>query len=247
MSPSLFYSKRNCLNLGNELSSEIQEIVLIKQQSLLHNYKLDNILIIGPGKHKIEYVNTPDLVILLNPNLMALDLNVNQNYMIVLNSNKSKLFKTRIIEIANLPNVLLILNKHEKIPLNNRKIQSFEMEKLKNLTLKGNGLNLLPIALLSIIQFYPKVLQIVGCDFYLGLQRDRNITDIVRDDTDINVQKTLTPSPKDLAFHNPFDQLTCSKVLFLVLENRGCEVFFDYKSLTYDQMTKRYKAIMARK
>lgn len=244
MSSKIFYSTRYCMKLSYELSNEIKKIILIKHQSLLHNSKLDKILIIGPERGKEKYVNTPDLVILLNPNLMALDLKVNQNYMIVLNSNKSKLFRIKILEIANLPNVLLILNKNQKITFNNRKVQSFEMDVLHKLTLKSNGLNLLPISLLSIIPFHPKVIEIIGCDFYLGLKSKKNTTDILEYSRDTNVKKISMPTLPEMAFHNPFDQLTCFKVLSSILESSGCKVFFDYNSLSYYQMAKGYNSVM---
>lgn len=244
MSLNIFYATRNCMKLSYELSNEIQKIVLIKHQSLLRNFKLDKILIIGPGIGKEKYVNTPDLVVLLNPDLMALDFKADQNYMIILNSNKSKLFETKIIEIANLPNILLILTKNQKITSNNRKIQSFEMDVLYKLTLKGNGLNLLPISLLSIIPFHPKVVEIIGCDFYLAIEREKYKTDIAQYSWETNVKKISIPTLRDLAFHNPFDQLTCFKVLSFILENSGCKVLFDYDTLTYFQMAKRYNSLM---
>ena len=149
----------------------------------------------------------------------------------------SRTFTQEIINLTNKSCILQILIKgNSQLLMNYDKVHAYNMQYVNNFSIKGNGLNLLPISLLFIQNLEPELVEIIGCDFYLTSSKYFDRISIGKSEKNTSSEISKREFLNKLSFHDPYDQLTIYKLTTFWLKSRDCIVTFDFDSISYWQM-----------
>jgi hypothetical protein len=223
----------------------IASIKFWKNPSYVDDYRAKKIFILGPGEGSILNQQKNDLIILLNPVLKNEKLDNRIDYMIIINKSYTLSQIQDIVKFSKKRNVISIFTKIRTDKLANiPKINPMDIFDFYRLEGEAGGPNLLPIALALSIKFEPALIQISGCDMYLGAQLYKPN---YKSDSVLSYIKKRKNILYSLAMHNPFAQLTYLKALFLYCQIRNIELETELKFLKHFELAKIYASKFSRK